>query len=149
LRGPLLSLAVRCELYFDGASIGNPGPAGYGYVIRCGDSVYRGFGHIGEATNNVAEYTGLLEGLRRCLELGCRELVVFSDSELVVRQLRGEYKVRSQRILPLYRAALELMGRFGSVEVRHVRREMNAEAARLAREAAESGASRAGSREKG
>jgi ribonuclease HI len=131
---------VRCELYFDGASIGNPGPAGYGYVIRCRESVYKGSGYIGEATNNVAEYTGLIEGLRRCLKLGCRELVIFSDSELVVRQLRGEYRVRSQRILPLYRAALELMGRFGSVEVQHVRRELNAEADRLARKAAESGA---------
>ena len=149
MRGLPRTPAVRCELYFDGASIGNPGPAGYGYVIRCGDSVYRGSGHVGEATNNVAEYTGLIEGLRKCLELGCRELTVFSDSELVVRQLRGEYKVRSLRILPLYRAAVELMGRFESVEVRHVRREMNAEADRLAREAAESGASRAGSREKG
>jgi ribonuclease HI len=66
--------------------------------------------------------------------------VIFSDSELVVRQLRGEYRVRSQRILPLYRAALELMGRFCSVEVQHVRRELNAEADRLARKAAESGA---------
>jgi ribonuclease HI len=131
---------VRCELYFDGASIGNPGPAGYGYVIRCGESVYKGYGYIGEATNNVAEYTGLIEGLKRCLELGCRELVIFSDSELVVRQLRGEYRVRSRRILPLYRAALELMGRFGSVEVQHVRREANSEADRLARKAAESGA---------
>ncbi len=142
-------IAVRCELYFDGASIGNPGPAGYGFVIRCNDSVHRGSGHIGEATNNVAEYTGLIEGLKRCLELGCRELAIFSDSELVVKQLRGEYKVRSQRIVPLYRAAVELMGRFESVEVRHVRREMNAEADRLAREAAESGAPRTGSREGG
>jgi len=70
---------VRCELYFDGASIGNPGPAGYGYVIRCGESVYKGSGYIGETTNNVAEYTGLIEGLRRCLELGCRELVIVSE----------------------------------------------------------------------
>jgi ribonuclease HI len=130
---------VRCELYFDGASIGNPGPAGYGYVIRCGQFVYKGSGYIGESTNNVAEYTGLIEGLRRCLELGCRELVVFSDSELVVRQLRGEYRVRSKRILTLYKAALELMERFGSVEVQHVRRELNAEADRLARKAAETG----------
>jgi ribonuclease HI len=140
---------VRCELYFDGASIGNPGPAGYGYVIRCGESVYKGSGYIGEATNNVAEYTGLIEGLKRCLELGCRELVIFSDSELVVRQLRGEYRVRSRRILPLYRAALELMGMFGSVEVQHVRREANSEADRLARKAAESGGLPTGSREPG
>jgi ribonuclease HI len=65
--------------------------------------------------------------------------VIFSDSELVVRQLRGEYRVRSRRILPLYRAALELMSMFGSVEVQHVRREANSEADRLARKAAESG----------
>ena len=140
---------MRCELYFDGASIGNPGPAGYGYVIRCGESVYKGYGYIGEATNNVAEYTGLIEGLKRCLELGCRELVIFSDSELVVRQLRGEYRVRSRRILPLYRAALELMSRFGSVEVQHVRRELNAEADKLARKAADSGVFPTGSREPG
>ncbi len=146
MRGIQRSASVRCELYFDGASIGNPGPAGYGYVIRCGDEVYRGYGHIGETTNNVAEYTGLIEGLVKCLELGCREVAIFSDSELVVRQLKGEYRVRSRRILPLYRAASELMGRFDSVEVYHIRRELNEEADELARRAAESGALRTGSR---
>ncbi len=146
MRGPARSPAVRCELYFDGASIGNPGPAGYGYVIRCGYSVLVGSGHIGEATNNVAEYTGLIEGLRRCLELGCREVAIFSDSELVIRQLRGEYRVRSGRILPLYRTALELMAKFSSVELHHLPREMNAEADRLARKAAESGGLRTGCR---
>jgi ribonuclease HI len=123
MREPTRHQSVRRELYFDGAPIGNPGPAGYGYVIRCGESVYKGSGYIGEATNNVAEYTGLIEGLKRFLELGCRDLVIFSDSELVVRQLRDEYRVRSRGILPLYRAPSELMGRFGSVEVQHVCRE--------------------------
>jgi len=130
---------VECELYVDGASLGNPGPAGYGYVIRCEDGIHKASGHIGVTTNNVAEYRALIEGLRRCLELGCRRVRVCSDSELLVKQLRGDYRVRSRNLIALHGEALELMRSFESVEVVHVSRELNVEADRLAKSAAKTG----------
>lgn len=108
-------------------------------MIRCEDGVHTGSGYVGVSTNNVAEYRALIEGLRRCLELGCKRVRVCSDSELLVRQLRGEYRVRSKNLIALHGEALELMRSFESVEVVHVSRELNEEADRLARSAARVG----------
>ena len=124
---------MRARLYFDGGSRGNPGPAACAYVItdEAGTVIEaRGF-PLGRATNNVAEYQGLLRGLERALELGVSELAVFGDSELVVRQLEGRYKVRSAALKPLHGRAVELLGRFRRAGVKHVPRRLNALADRL------------------
>jgi ribonuclease HI len=83
---------------------------------------------LGEKTNNVAEYEGLLLGLRRAIDLGAREVEVLADSQLVIRQLAGVYRVRNQGLKPLFDEAKRLLGRFKKVELRHIPREMNAAA---------------------
>jgi ribonuclease HI len=121
---------VRTRLYTDGAARGNPGPAGAGAVIISPD------GHIvakigkflGESTNNVAEYTGLILGLRRAKAMGIKELEVLSDSELMVKQLSGDYAVKADHLRPLYEEARQLLRAFGDVTVRHIPREENAQA---------------------
>ncbi|MCS7095076.1 MAG: ribonuclease HI family protein [Thaumarchaeota archaeon] len=128
-----------CKLYIDGSSLGNPGPAGYGFVIEAMGTVTTGSGHIGRATNNVAEYEALLQGLRRCLELRCKRVTVFTDSELLAKQLKGEYRVRSPTLQRLHGEVRALIERFEAFEVRHVRRHENELANRLAQEAAKVG----------
>jgi ribonuclease HI len=96
---------------------------------------------VGHSTNNVAEYKALLLGLERALERGVSRLEVRADSELLIKQLKGEYRVRNSGLKPLYEQALDLLERFEAVELKHVRREQNAEADRLANE----GIDRAGS----
>ncbi len=118
--------------YIDGASSGNPGPAAYAYIIRMGRRVVKGAGRIGVATNNVAEYYALIRCLKRALDLGCGRIRVNSDSELLVRQMIGEYAVKSQSLLPLYQEAMSLAALFKSFEIVHVPREMNREADTLA-----------------
>ena len=118
----------------DGAARGNPGPAGIGVILSTPDGrvlgrIARG---IGVATNNVAEYTACIEGLRRAAELGAREVVVRSDSHLLVEQLSGRYRVRNARLRELHREAVALAGRFDRVRYEHVPRELNREADRLA-----------------
>lgn len=128
-------------LYTDGGSRGNPGPAGYGFVLTDGSSgtlLERG-GFIGRATNNEAEYAGLLAGLEAALESGAKGILVRSDSELLVKQLNGQYKVKSPRLVPLCIKARRLLERFESWRVEHVRREFNARADELANEAMDSG----------
>lgn len=121
----------------DGGARGNPGPAGVGIVLRSpdGEVALRGGAYLGEATNNVAEYEALLWGLRAARSLGARTLVVRADSELVVKQLRGEYRVKNEGLKPLFVQAQALRRAFESVEFVHVRREDNAEADALANEA--------------
>ncbi len=129
---------LRLRVEVDGGSRGNPGLAGAGVVIRdASDSqVLQEFGvYLGKATNNVAEYRGLLAGLERAAELGAGEVEVVSDSELLVRQMNGEYRVRNSGLAPLHAQALRLAGRFGKCSFRHVRREHNAAADRLANRA--------------
>jgi ribonuclease HI len=118
--------------YIDGASSGNPGPAAYAYIIRMGRRVVKGAGRIGVATNNVAEYYALIRCLKRALDLGCGRIRVNSDSELLVRQMIGEYAVKSHSLLPLYQEAMSLAALFKSFEIVHVPREMNREADTLA-----------------
>lgn len=116
-------------LYCDGASRGNPGPAAYGYVLYEGENVVESAGgKLGITTNNVAEYQGLLKGLERALQLGATEVVLRADSELMVKQLKGEYKVKAPHLLPLYQQALSLKAKLKRFQAEHVRREQNKEA---------------------
>jgi len=128
---------ARHHLYTDGGSRGNPGPAGIGarLLTASGDVVEELADFIGTATNNVAEYQALLAGLELALDRGVERLDVFMDSELVVRQVNGKYKVKDAGLKPLHAQACLLLSRFHEVDVKHVRREQNAEADRLVNEA--------------
>ncbi len=132
------------QLHVDGASRGNPGEAGFGVQVTTkeGTAVASLYGYLGRATNNVAEYQALLHGLRFALAQGTREVAVLSDSELLVRQLGGRYRVKSPGLLPLYREAQELIARFERVRVEHVPRELNREADALANRAVDERASK-------
>lgn len=127
----------RFVLHADGAARGNPGPAGAGAVLLDdrGKVVVELRRALGRATNNRAEYEALLMGLEEARRRGARELVVRLDSELVVRQLRGQYRVKHQGLRPLAQRALRLLSEFASVRLEHVPRERNAIADRLANEA--------------
>jgi ribonuclease HI len=120
--------------YIDGGSRGNPGPAGYGVqIVDDRDAVAAELHEsVGTATNNVAEYRGLLAALTWALDHGVTRLHIRSDSELLVRQLKGEYRVKNPGLQPLYQEARALIARLGSVTFEHVRRELNKEADRLA-----------------
>ena len=128
--------------HIDGGARGNPGPAGFGVVIddESGRPVERLSQYLGRQTNNYAEYSGLLAALEFALHHGARALKVVSDSELLVRQMNGQYKVRSAPLVELHRRARELAGRLEWFRVEHVRREKNREADRLANEAMDKGA---------
>lgn len=115
------------RIEFDGGSRGNPGPAGFGVVVRdpSGQDLVTYGRFIGHATNNVAEYRGLIAGLSKALELNVRRAEVFGDSELVVRQMKGEYRVKNEGLRPLFEEAQQLAGRFDNIRFIHVRREHN------------------------
>jgi ribonuclease HI len=132
------------QLHIDGASRGNPGEAGFGVHVTTpgGDTVAELYGYLGRATNNVAEYQALIHGLRYALGCGARQVAVFSDSELVVRQMAGTYRVKHPDMVPLYREASALMRRFQAATLDHVRREANREADRLANRALDEKASK-------
>jgi probable phosphoglycerate mutase len=123
--------------YIDGGSRGNPGPAGYGVRIEDdqGTLIEEFHASIGIATNNVAEYQGLLAALRWALDHGHRLVRVRSDSELLVKQMRGEYRVKHPGLQPLHQTACRLAADVGQVRFEHVRRALNAHADRLANEA--------------
>ena len=118
---------MRARLFTDGGARGNPGPAAYGYVLEAEDgSVLDARGEpIGVATNNVAEYSALLAGLRRAAELGVDELEVVSDSELMVKQMTGVYRVKNEALRPLALEAGRLARALPRVTYTHVRREHN------------------------
>jgi ribonuclease HI len=128
---------VKATLYTDGGSRGNPGPAALAYVLEADDgTVLEARGErIGVATNNVAEYRALVVGLARAVEFGVRELEVVSDSELLVKQMRGEYKVKNRSLQGLFLDASEHARGLYAVSYRHVRREHNELADRLVNEA--------------
>ncbi len=112
------------EIYTDGASRGNPGPSSYAYIIvDKGKIVEKGSGYLGIGTNNNAEYTAIIKALNKAKDKGYSEVELFSDSELVVRQIKGEYKVRSNKLLPLFKEVEELKKSFKSFSINHVRRE--------------------------
>jgi ribonuclease HI len=127
----------RVTIHSDGASRGNPGPAGIGVSLRVdGEAEPREFyAYIGETTNNVAEYRALLLGLDEAGKLGASSVTVLADSELLVRQLNGQYKVKSEGLRPLFLEASRRLRGFASARVAHVPRERNRDADRLANRA--------------
>ena len=128
---------MRARLFTDGGARGNPGPAAYGFVLETDDgTVLAAEGHaIGVATNNVAQYSGLVAGLRKALELQVPDVEVVSDSELLVKQMRGEYRVKNEALRALFVEATGLARQIASVEYRHVKRAHNELADRLVNEA--------------
>ena len=128
---------MTTTLFTDGGARGNPGPAAYGYVLEAEDgTVLAAEGAtIGVATNNVAEYRALIAGLERAVELALPELEVVSDSELLVKQMRGEYRVKNEALRELSLEAARLARQIGSVTYTAVRREHNELADRLVNEA--------------
>jgi len=124
-------------LYTDGGSRGNPGPAAYGVRVETADGILvTEFGEaIAPTTNNVAEYRGLIAGLEWALAQGHANVRVRSDSELLVKQMRGEYRVKHPGLQPLHAEAKRLAAKIGTVVFEHVRREKNTHADRLANEA--------------
>jgi ribonuclease HI len=121
---------VKATLFADGGSRGNPGPAASGAVLYDEHgTVLREVGtFLGVTTNNVAEWTGLLTGLEAAIELGVKELAVRLDSELVVKQLSGAYRVKNEGLIPLHARAKVLLRSFAHVDIRHVPRKQNAAA---------------------
>lgn len=132
---PVSSVAYRANI--DGGSRGNPGPASYGVVIRDprGQIVAKLKKYIGRTTNNVAEYYGLIAALDYAQQHAIRALRIESDSELLVRQMRGQYKVKSSELRPLFERASKMAQTFTSFKIDHVYREQNAEADALANQA--------------
>lgn len=123
----------KLTLFCDGASRGNPGPSSYGFVIYENENIVAEVGRkIGPTTNNVAEYEGVINGLEKCHELHATEVVIKSDSQLLVRQLKGEYKVKAPHLLPLVERAQKLLKTFEKVQFLHIPREENKTADRLA-----------------
>ena len=119
--------------YFDGGARGNPGPAGYGvYIVDDkGEMVAELSGSLGTATNNVAEYHGLIAALQWAADRDLRQIAIKGDSLLLVEQMRGNYKVKHEGLKPLYLQARMLVMQIGDVKFEHVRREQNGDADRL------------------
>jgi ribonuclease HI len=133
---------VKAKLFTDGGSRGNPGPAAYGFVLEAEDGTVldaRGEA-IGVATNNVAEYSALVAGLERAVEAGVDELEVVSDSELLVKQMRGEYRVKNQALRDLFLDASRVARKIHRVTYTAVRREHNELADSLVNEALDAAA---------
>jgi ribonuclease HI len=128
---------VKAKLSTDGGARGNPGPAAYGYVLEAEDgTVLDARGEtIGVATNNVAEYRALIAGLQKAVELGIDELQVVSDSELLVKQMQGEYRVKNEALRELNDEANSLERKLGRVRYKAVRREHNELADKLVNDA--------------
>jgi len=136
-----MPLSTKVIARTEGGSRGNPGPAAAGFVLEDASGKplqARGF-FLGEATNNVAEYTALIKALRAAAEAGADEVTVFSDSELLVKQLNGQYKVRSSLIRPLFEEAAALTAQFSQCDIRHVTRDKNEAADRLVNQALDAG----------
>lgn len=133
------------EVYIDGASKGNPGPSGIGVVIcKNGRTLRNISSYIGNATNNIAEYTALIHALQEGLILNAQSVKVNSDSELLCRQLNREYKVKSPHIVSLYEQALRLSSAFKEFSIRHIPRENNRGADKLANLAIKQAAKKTG-----
>jgi len=128
---------VRLTVHVDGGARGNPGPAAIAAVVTDSDGqvVHEAHETIGRATNNVAEYRALIFGIERAAELGATELELVGDSELIVKQVRGEYRVKDAGLKPLHSAAQQALASFAEWQIRHVKREANAEADALVNQA--------------
>jgi len=123
--------------YIDGASRGNPGPAAAGFILidSAGKQLQAKAFFLGQATNNVAEYTAIVKALEAIKQIGAKQIMVYSDSELLVKQINGEYKVKSEQIRPLFRQATDLLRELENWNVRHITREKNKYADKLANQA--------------
>lgn len=124
----------KFQLFTDGAARGNPGPASIGCILKNaeGETVAEISEYLGETTNNQAEYRALLAGLQKAFEHQVTHLDVFLDSELVVKQIHGEYRVKHPELIPIYEEVKSLLRKFPKIQVAHVRREKNKEADALA-----------------
>ncbi|KAF0145413.1 MAG: ribonuclease HI [Nitrospirae bacterium] len=122
-------------LYCDGASSGNPGKSGIGAVLTFGGKTYEISENIGIATNNIAEYTALIKGLSKAISLKIETLSIFLDSELLVRQIEGSYKVKNEKLKELYLDVISQLRAFKGYSIRHIPREQNKKADALARKA--------------
>jgi ribonuclease HI len=131
-----MSDSTLWQINIDGAARGNPGPAAFAFVIRRdGAPLIEEKGFLGSTTNNLAEYTALVRALEHAAKLGARRLVVHSDSELLVKQMNGEYRVKNESLRELFDEAKQLCRRFDIVTIRHVPRAQNSDADRLCNEA--------------
>ncbi len=123
-------------IFTDGGSRGNPGPAAYAYVIkRPGQPDIEEMAYLGQTTNNIAEYTGLVKALEHAKELGAKKLLVNSDSELMVKQMNGQYKVKNEGLRRLYLQAVALRKKFDAATIKHIYREENSQADALCNKA--------------
>lgn len=126
---------VQAEAWVDGASRGNPGEAGFGLLFRQGDRSDEICGFLGHATNNVAEYAGLVAALTLANKEKLDQLTVYSDSQLLVRQIQGRYRVKAPHLVPIFLKVIQLRQQISKFEIRHVPREENREADHLANQA--------------
>lgn len=128
------SNSISVTIYIDGGARGNPGPAAAGVVIKSADDgtvLHEAGIFLGRATNNVAEYSALLAGLDAAVKLGASEAAVFSDSQLLVRQMNGQYRVRNEGLKPLHQEAQDMARKLQGFSITHVRRDKNVHADRL------------------
>jgi ribonuclease HI len=127
---------MELTIYTDGASRNNPGEAGAGVFIMQDGLLFEQIAqYLGTTTNNVAEYTAAITGLERAVQLGASSVRLFADSELIVKQINGLYKVKNEGLKPLHARARELIAKIASVEVQYIPREQNKEADSLANKA--------------
>ncbi|MDK2877939.1 MAG: ribonuclease [Thermoanaerobacteraceae bacterium] len=124
----------KITVFTDGASRGNPGDAGIGIVFidESGGVVKEISDYIGQTTNNIAEYTALIRALNEAIEMNCDEIDIITDSELMVKQIKGEYQVKNEGIKNLYKQVQDFLKEFKSYSITHVRREQNKRADELA-----------------
>ena len=127
----------KLTIFTDGAARGNPGPAAIGVVIKDekGKNVAAISRCLGATTNNQAEYRGIIAALEKALSLGARQVAVYSDSELMVKQINGQYRIKNAALQPLYAEVVKLTGRLDSFKISHICREQNSEADALANKA--------------
>jgi len=138
--GVLFTTMRKCELFIDGSSRGNPGEAGCGFIIYCeGKKIIERSIYLGIKTNNEAEYHGLLEGLKAAKEAECEDIIIYSDSELLVNHINGVYRVRASNLKPLRDEALNLLKNFKSWQVIHISRDKNFETDLLAKNVSKEG----------
>jgi len=127
---------MELTIYTDGASRNNPGEAGAGvYILQDGEPFEQIARYLGQTTNNIAEYTAAIIGLEHAVKTGARSVRLFADSELLVKQVNGQYKVKNEGLKPLHGRVKELIARIGTVEVQYIPRERNKEADALANKA--------------
>jgi ribonuclease HI len=141
-RKPALRRALIAHI--DGGARGNPGPSGYGVFIEdeAGKVIAELHKYLGRQTNNFAEYSALVAALEYARQHECSALAIFSDSELLVKQMKGQYKVRNEGLIPLFERAKAIVGSLASFRITHVRREQNKDADRLANLAMDEGTRR-------